>query len=315
MPGQGSGAVAAGSAAPSTRSAGGTGIMPPGHAGATPNTTQQAASKPTPQAAYRSTPQLPDRWFVKTGTGDEYGPVTKAELDTWLTEDRLDDDCQLLQEGWEQWKWASDVYPSLAGTSSQQVNPSSQQVATPQPAPRQSFGMDTREASTGFNFGQAYESPAVNSGGYSSTGSSGDSIPSGAVRMFAESSVWMLITAIGITVFLVFMGLGLLFMLVALADAPQGLRGPVLMVFVVNLISFSLMTWVTTMLYGYVGALNRFTRDPSSGSIQQLARKHKAYWFACGIIVLIGLVLFVLYILFIGAVAGGAVGGFARGRF
>lgn len=291
--------------------------MPPGHAGATPNPKPQPASKPTPQAAYRSTPQLPDRWFVKTGTGDEYGPVTKAELDTWLTEDRLDDDCQLLQEGWEQWKWASDVYPSLAGTSSQQVSTSSQQTAAPQQqSPLQGFGMDTREASNGFNFGQAYESPAVSSGGgYSSGGSTGDGIPAGAVRMFAESSVWMLITAIGITVFLVFMGIGLLIMLAGLADAPQGLRGILLIMFVVNLIIFSLMTWVTTMLYGYVGALNRFTRDPSSGSIQQMARKHKAYWFACGIIVLIGLILFVLYIVFVGAMAGGAMGGFARGRF
>jgi hypothetical protein len=62
-----------------------------------------------------------DSWTVKTATGDDFGPVTKGELDQWLKEGRLDDQCQLLQEGAPQWQWASDLFPELAAAASQPV--------------------------------------------------------------------------------------------------------------------------------------------------------------------------------------------------
>jgi hypothetical protein len=52
---------------------------------------------------------------VKTAEGDEYGPVTRAELDQWVTEERIDTECQILQEGWDQWQWAEEVLPQLTG--------------------------------------------------------------------------------------------------------------------------------------------------------------------------------------------------------
>ena len=52
-------------------------------------------------------------WYVQTAEGAEYGPVTRKELDAWVVEERIDVDCQLLQDGWDQWKWAEEVYPQL----------------------------------------------------------------------------------------------------------------------------------------------------------------------------------------------------------
>lgn len=53
-------------------------------------------------------------WHVQTADGAHYGPVTKSDLDAWVTDGRLDADCQVLLDGWDQWKWAEEVYPELA---------------------------------------------------------------------------------------------------------------------------------------------------------------------------------------------------------
>lgn len=54
-------------------------------------------------------------WTVQTAEGEQYGPISRTELDQWLAEGRLDENCQLLREGWDQWKWANEVYPSIGG--------------------------------------------------------------------------------------------------------------------------------------------------------------------------------------------------------
>ncbi len=76
-------------------------------------------STPAPTVPAKQTPaaSLPDAWHVKTGDGETYGPVTKAELDEWVAESRVDADSQLLQEGTENWQAASAVYPQLAAPS------------------------------------------------------------------------------------------------------------------------------------------------------------------------------------------------------
>ncbi len=55
----------------------------------------------------------PDRWYLKTEDGEDYGPVSKTELDEWMQEGRITADCHVLRDGDEQWQWASDVYPEL----------------------------------------------------------------------------------------------------------------------------------------------------------------------------------------------------------
>lgn len=53
------------------------------------------------------------RWYLRTPEGNQYGPATQQQLDQWLTEGRIDSDCHLLQEGWDRWKWATELYPQL----------------------------------------------------------------------------------------------------------------------------------------------------------------------------------------------------------
>ena len=55
------------------------------------------------------------RWYAKSTEGTQYGPIEKSVLDTWVQEGRITADCQLLPTGSAQWKWASEVYPVLAG--------------------------------------------------------------------------------------------------------------------------------------------------------------------------------------------------------
>jgi len=74
-------------------------------------------------------------WFMRTADGQEYGPVDQAQLDRWVAEGRVDDNCQLLREDWEQWQWAADVFPQLIPARLPETqaanNPSSQTWACP----------------------------------------------------------------------------------------------------------------------------------------------------------------------------------------
>ena len=54
-----------------------------------------------------------DRWHMKTTDGLTFGPVSKHELDRWLSEGRILATSQILHEGDGQWVWAGQVYPQL----------------------------------------------------------------------------------------------------------------------------------------------------------------------------------------------------------
>jgi hypothetical protein len=76
----------------------------------------RTAPSPQPSVPERESDakeSLPDRWYLKTEDGEDYGPVPKAELDQWRDEGRITADCHVLQDGAEQWQWASDIYPEL----------------------------------------------------------------------------------------------------------------------------------------------------------------------------------------------------------
>lgn len=62
-------------------------------------------------AAVSQDPQ--DQWKMQTPEGREYGPVTRATLETWITEGRVSDDCKLLCEADGVWQGAGDLYSVL----------------------------------------------------------------------------------------------------------------------------------------------------------------------------------------------------------
>ncbi len=58
-------------------------------------------------------------WHVHTYDGRRDGPVSEEQLQHWVAEGRLTPDCQVFQDGWTEWRFASDYFPSLraAGTN------------------------------------------------------------------------------------------------------------------------------------------------------------------------------------------------------
>ena len=59
---------------------------------------------------------LADRWWARTPTGEDYGPVAKLELENWVAEGRIDPTFQLRQ-GEGPWHPAADILPGLSGDS------------------------------------------------------------------------------------------------------------------------------------------------------------------------------------------------------
>jgi hypothetical protein len=58
-----------------------------------------------------------DAWVVRIPAGDIFGPATKAQLDEWVAEGRVDGSCLLKREGELEWIAASRVYRQLASAS------------------------------------------------------------------------------------------------------------------------------------------------------------------------------------------------------
>jgi TM2 domain-containing membrane protein YozV len=74
-------------------------------------------------------PAADTTWQVKTEEGDTYGPISRSELNEWHKEGRITSETQLLEEGSDQWQWATDVYSDLdeeaaAASSSSGASPS-----------------------------------------------------------------------------------------------------------------------------------------------------------------------------------------------
>ena len=101
----------------------------------------QVAPPPPPQQGAATAPKQPAatssgkrEWHVMTDDNDTYGPVSRAELERWVTEGRLDDTCQVLCEGWEQWQWADEVFPELIRQEAMQVSTASTSTPSQQPS-------------------------------------------------------------------------------------------------------------------------------------------------------------------------------------
>src|SRR5262245_49846997 len=86
--------------------------LPPMPATAPPPPAPAPELPPVPPGIAQA-PPLGEEWHLKTADGEEYGPVSREELDGWLEEGRITAECQLLSGGEEQWRWATEVFPEL----------------------------------------------------------------------------------------------------------------------------------------------------------------------------------------------------------
>lgn len=52
-------------------------------------------------------------WYVRTPEGEEFGPVDRKEMEDWLEEGRLDEECAVRADDWKHWQRAHFVFPDL----------------------------------------------------------------------------------------------------------------------------------------------------------------------------------------------------------
>src|SRR5690606_12117987 len=73
-----------------------------------------------------------DQWYVHSHDGQDYGPISKAELDQWVADGLISADCQLRQ-GAGAWHFATDVYADSASAGSSQQAPVAASAPAAQP--------------------------------------------------------------------------------------------------------------------------------------------------------------------------------------
>jgi uncharacterized protein YlaI len=57
-------------------------------------------------------------WYVRPSAGGQYGPARGDVMRRWLSEGRVSADSMVWREGWEDWKLAGPMFPSLEAVSS-----------------------------------------------------------------------------------------------------------------------------------------------------------------------------------------------------
>jgi phage FluMu protein Com len=72
-----------------------------------------------------------ETWYVRMPSGDEFGPVSRNEINRWMNEGRLSVECLLRKGENAKWQPASETFPTLASNSTQ---PTSSYAASTQAA-------------------------------------------------------------------------------------------------------------------------------------------------------------------------------------
>ncbi|MDP6446346.1 MAG: NINE protein [Pirellulaceae bacterium] len=58
-----------------------------------------------------------ESWRLRGEDGDEYGPISRPQLEQWVQEGRVSAKCQVIRDGDNQWQWAVNVFPHLGSTA------------------------------------------------------------------------------------------------------------------------------------------------------------------------------------------------------
>jgi hypothetical protein len=227
---------------------------------------------------------------VQTADGTHYGPVTKTDLDAWVADERLDADCQLLMDGWEQWKWAEEVYPQLA--PAQQQGPFDVAGTVPGGVP---IVMDSRNP---------YASPA--GGGMQAGEGTVDSLR--AARALKQTRPWVLMFSV--------------FNFIALAGAVVYVILSVLVMLAIPIAGVIgvLMSGTYAAIYGYLamvllkyaGACDQFFRSKKVADLESALEAQRDFWKFAGILVLVAIGLALLGMLIMYVTLGSLMAGFSR---
>jgi DNA-directed RNA polymerase subunit RPC12/RpoP len=67
-------------------------------------------------------------WYVRPAAGGQFGPARGDVMQRWLAEGRVSADSMVWQEGWDDWKLAGPLFPSLDATPSSTSSESASSV-------------------------------------------------------------------------------------------------------------------------------------------------------------------------------------------
>jgi phage FluMu protein Com len=265
---------------------------PAGRAKAPAPTPRAPAPSASPQAAASNV-----TWTVQLPDGEQFGPVPKTDRDEWLREGRLDSKCQVLREGWDQWKWADEVFPELTGgaddESEMTIDTSSNPLAAMGAVPSLTDGV-------------AASAPAVDTGNpYAVTPSDGSAssgevevVPAGIKRAMSETRPWVLFLSIVIFVVCALTMLATIFIMVtALSTGMSTFIVLTLGIAFVTILSTGVYFYGGYLLFTYAKKIDIFGRRNSIHDLQNAIVAQRSFWKYIGIVTLVAVVLYGLLIL------------------
>jgi len=59
---------------------------------------------------------LPDTWYVRPVSGEQYGPANTELMQSWVAEGRVAEDSWVWRTGWDNWKVAREIFDLLKAT-------------------------------------------------------------------------------------------------------------------------------------------------------------------------------------------------------
>ena len=235
-----------------------------------------------------------EQWYMQTDDGEEFGPISREELDEWIAEGRINGACQVLQEGWDQWQWAEDVFPEIAESGEEE-----------EAAEESPFDGISPPASSGEI--NPFESPQSSGSGIvtepAAAQTTGEAVTAGSLRALRDTKPW--VTFLAILGFVVG-GLGALGALILLAvmTAAAGARG------VVSGLAFLLGPSVSLLLSYYLFSYGQriyvYLRSNQPRDLESALVAQKSFWKLAGIVVMVTLVLYLLFGLLIFVLLGQA---------
>ena len=249
-----------------------------------------SGAKPSSSAkpAGKTTPAEEPQWYLQAEDGEQYGPVSRQELDGWVAEGRIDASCQLLRDGWEQWKWAEDVFPQVghagveAGQAAAEENPF---AGIGDSGPQQDINP----------FASPREAPAERA---VATDSGGDGVISPQmIQALAQTRPWVLFLSILGFILSGLVALGSLGG--AAASLMMGIAGvAVFLSALVTGAAAALYFFAAYHLYTYATQIAKFLRTKNSDDLDRAMVAQKSFWKLVGMVtaVVVGIyvILFVL---------------------
>jgi len=269
---------------------------------AVPQKASAATSAPAPKRPSSAGSAVKPRedWYLQTADGEEYGPVSRSELDEWLAEGRIDNECQLLREGWEQWKWAEEIFPQLAngsgGGGAADDNPFAG-LGAEQPAADPFTGI----APSGGAAANPYSSPAASASVEPVGSGGGGEITQGTKNALRQHKPWIML-------FMILSGLAtalmaLMLMLSILAIFAEPISG--IINFLFGSLYFGMYGYMTFLFYKFFESLANFERSPNSQTLEKSMIASRNFWRFAGILTLVGIGLAVLMIVLMIVLVGG----------